>query len=235
MIRVVIIEDDAQIRRFLRTILEASGYQTHEAKTGEHGLSLAAAKRADLVLLDLGLPDLDGLTVLQRLRTWSTTPVIVLSARGSEATKVAALDQGADDYLVKPFGSDELLARMRVVARRIVPPTSGQPIYQAAGVRVDLANKTVEAHGKPVHLTPTEFKLLSELVCAAGRVVTHRQLLRAVWGPSHAEDVHYLRLYMAQLRAKLERDSTNPLVLQTEQGVGYRLTASEPVSEPKVR
>jgi two-component system KDP operon response regulator KdpE len=223
--RLLIIEDDPQIRRFLRNALAESGYDVHEADTAQRGLADAAARRPDVILLDLGLPDMDGLDVVKQIRAWTTTPIIVISARGLENTKVAALDLGADDYLVKPFGTGELLARIRAAWRHANRAASPQGTVSGHGVLIDLDHRRVTRDGAEVHLTPTEFKLLGELARNAGKVLTQRHLLREIWGPSHAEDAHYLRLYMAQLRAKLERDATDPQLLQTEQGVGYRLNA----------
>lgn len=225
--RVVVIEDDPSLRRFLKAVLGDAGYDVYLAESGERGLVEAGARRPDLILLDLGLPDLDGLEVLARLRRWSSTPVIILSARGDEVGKVRALDAGADDYLVKPFGSDELLARLRVARRHAARTSQGDEVFESGTVRIDLVARSVLVRGVRVHLTVTEFKLLGELVRAAGRVLTHRQLLTAVWGPTHADDTHYLRLYMAQLRSKLEQDPTDPHLLLTEVGVGYRLAVDE--------
>jgi two-component system KDP operon response regulator KdpE len=225
--RVIVIEDDPSLRRFLKAVLGDAGYDVYLAESGERGLVEAGARRPDLILLDLGLPDLDGLDVLARLRRWSSTPVIVLSARGDEVGKVRALDAGADDYLVKPFGSDELLARLRVARRHAARTSQGDDVFESGTVRIDLVAHSVMVRDVRVHLTVTEFKLLGELVRAAGRVLTHRQLLTAVWGPTHADDTHYLRLYMAQLRSKLERDPTDPHLLLTEVGVGYRLAVDE--------
>ncbi len=225
--RVVVIEDDPSLRRFLKAVLGDAGYDVYLAESGERGLVEAGARRPDLVLLDLGLPDLDGLEVLARLRRWSSTPVIILSARGEEVGKVRALDAGADDYLVKPFGSDELLARLRVARRHAARTAQGDEVFESGTLRIDLVAHSVMVRGVRVHLTVTEFKLLGELVRAAGRVLTHRQLLTAVWGPTHAADTHYLRLYMAQLRSKLEQDPTDPQLLLTEVGVGYRLAVDD--------
>jgi two-component system KDP operon response regulator KdpE len=225
--RVVVIEDDPQLRRFLKAVLGDAGYDVYVAESGERGLIEAGARRPDVILLDLGLPDLDGFEVLARLRHWSSTPVIILSARGDEVGKVRALDAGADDYLVKPFGSDELLARLRVARRHAARTAQGDEVFESGGVRIDLAAHSVVVRGACVHLTVTEFKLLGELVRAAGRVLTHRQLLTAVWGPTHAGDTHYLRLYMAQLRSKLEQDPADPQLLLTEVGVGYRLAVGD--------
>ncbi len=223
--RLQIIEDDPQIRRFLRNALAESGYDVHESETAQRGLAEAAAHRPDVILLDLGLPDLDGIEVVKRLRSWTTTPIIVISARGLEDTKVAALDAGADDYLVKPFGTSELLARIRAAWRHANRGASTDATVGGHGVLIDLEHRRVTRGGADIHLTPTEFRLLAELARNAGKVLTHRHLLREVWGPSHAEDAHYLRIYMGQLRAKLEHDATDPQLLLTEQGVGYRLDA----------
>lgn len=222
---VLVIEDDPQIRRFLRATLTATGYTFIEAGTAEEGLRAATTHPPDLVILDLGLPDRDGLEVTQRLREWSSVPIIVLSARGQERDKIAALDAGADDYLTKPFGVGELLARMRVALRHRArsPHDPIDPIFTVDGLRVDLARRQVWVNGAEVHLTPNEYKLLALLVRHAGKVVTHQQLLREVWGPACATETHYLRVYMSQLRHKLEADPTRPRYLLTEPGVGYRL------------
>jgi two-component system KDP operon response regulator KdpE len=221
--RLLLIEDDPQLRRFLRNALGEHSYDVHEAESGQQGLAEAAARRPEVILLDLGLPDMDGLEVVRRLRSWTTTPIIVISARGQEDAKVAALDLGADDYLVKPFGTGELLARIRAAWRHANRTATTQGSISGHGVAIDLDRRRVTRDGGEVHLTPTEFRLLSELARNAGKVLTQRHLLREIWGPSHAEDSHYLRIYMAQLRAKLERDATDPKLLLTEQGVGYRL------------
>jgi two-component system, OmpR family, KDP operon response regulator KdpE len=222
---VLLIEDEVQIRRFLRASLRGQGYRLLEAVTGDEGLLQAATRQPDLVVLDLGLPDLDGLEVLRRLREWSHVPVIVLSARGHERDKVAALDAGADDYVSKPFGIGELLARMRVALRHAARTAAGaeEPVFQAGDLRVDLARRRVSRGDTEVRLTPTEYRLLAVLVRHAGKVLTHRQLLREVWGPPYVEQTHYLRVYMTQLRHKLEADPTRPGLLLTEAGVGYRL------------
>jgi two-component system KDP operon response regulator KdpE len=222
-LRVVVIEDDPPLHRYLRRVLGDAGYDVYSAETAQRGLAEASARRPDLILLDLGLPDGDGLQVLTLLRQWFSTPVIVLSARGDEATKVRALDSGADDFLVKPFGNDELLARLRVAQRHLLRGVGKEGVFELGDVIIDLATRKIMARGVPVHLTATEFKLLCELVTAGGRVLTHGQLLTAVWGPTHSTDTHYLRLFMAQLRAKLEADPTNPQLFLTEQGVGYRI------------
>ncbi|GAB6848935.1 two-component system response regulator KdpE [Paraburkholderia sp. A1RI_3L] len=223
-ITVVLIEDEKQIRRFVRATLEAEGIAVHDADTGRQGLVEAATRKPDLVIVDLGLPDTDGLDVIRELRGWSDLPVIVLSARSQESEKVAALDAGADDYLTKPFGVSELLARIRAHLRRRNHGGSNEtPQVHFGGVTVDLALRQVSRDGAPVHLTPIEYRLLATLVRHAGRVLTHRQLLRDVWGPSHVESSHYLRIYMAHLRQKLERDPAQPEHIVTETGVGYRL------------
>ena len=224
--RLLIIEDDPQIRRFLRNALGNAEYDVIEADTAQLGLSEAAAHRPDAILLDLGLPDKDGLTVLRKLRTWTNVPILILSARGQEQAKVEALDNGADDYVVKPFGTGELLARLRVALRNANRNLPRDQQFEAEGLSIDFNSRQVLAHGREVHLTPTEFKLLTELVRGAGKVLTQKHLLRTVWGPDHVEDAHYLRLYMAQLRSKLEQDPTDPKLLLTEQGVGYRLASS---------
>lgn len=225
--RVVLVEDDPDIRKVLLALLSMEGYTVYLAETGARGLSEIAARRPDIVLLDLGLPDLDGLSVLRKVRSWSTTPVVVISALGEETLKVQALDTGADDYLVKPFGRKELLARIRVAMRHAAKEIQPDGAFEHAGIAIDISRRRVTVHGVEVRLTVTEFKLLTELVRAAGRVVTHRQLLVSVWGPSHAKDTHYLRLYMSQLRSKLEEDPACPEKLLTEQGVGYRLATPD--------
>lgn len=223
---VVLIEDEPQIRRFLRAALAGHGYRLFEAATGADGLTEAATRQPDLIILDLGLPDLDGLTVLARVREWTSVPVIVLSARGQDRDKIAALDAGADDYVSKPFSAGELLARMRAALRRREQPGGATATVFAVGtLRVDLARRHVLVDDKEVHLTPIEYKLLTTLVHHAGRVLTHRQLLKDVWGPSHAEDSQNLRFYVGQLRRKLEAVPAQPRYLLTEPGVGYRLAA----------
>lgn len=221
---VLVIEDEPQIRRFLRATLASHAYVVIEASTAEEGLSQAATRQPDLVILDLGLPDLDGLVVTQRLRHWSRVPILVLSARGQETDKIAALDAGADDYLTKPFGVGELLARMRVAMRHAAATQeSVAPVFHAGDLHVDLAKRQVFVRDEEVHLTPIEYRLLTTLVRYAGKVVTHNQLLREVWGPAYQGENHYLRVYMGQLRHKLEDDPARPRYLLTEPGVGYRL------------
>ena len=220
---VVVIEDEPQIRRFVRTGLEAEGCQVFEAGTGERGLVEAGTRKPDLVILDLGLPDRDGVDVVRDLRSWTAVPVLILSARADESDKVAALDAGADDYLTKPFGVAELLARVRALLRRARVSGDAGPVAAFGEVTVDLARRRVTRGETEVHLTPIEYRLLALLIANAGRVLTHRQLLREVWGPSHAEDTHYLRVYMTGLRRKLEANPTLPRHIRTESGVGYRL------------
>ena len=223
---VVAVEEDPQIRRFLRTGLESHGFQVHEAETGGQGIAEAANRRPDIVILDLGLPDMDGVQVVRRIREWSALPVIVLSARATETDKVAALDAGADDYLTKPFGLGELLARIRVALRHAQGAAQEKGgVYSVAGLKVDLAQRRVLVDGREVHLTPIEYRLLAALVKNAGKVLTHRQLLKDVWGPAYVERSHYLRVHMAALRHKLEEDPARPRFLLTEAGVGYRLAA----------
>jgi two-component system KDP operon response regulator KdpE len=222
----VVIEDDPQIRRFLRTGLSAEPFRIFEAETGKDGLVEAATRKPDLVILDLGLPDIDGVDVVAQLREWYTRPIIILSARSNEQEKIKALDAGADDYLTKPFGIGELMARIRVALRRALRDESpGETVFGFGQVKVDLGARRVFRAGAEVHLTPNEYRLLTTLIKHAGKVCTHRQLLSEVWGPSRVEHGHYLRIYMAQLRHKLEDDPTHPRFLRTEVGVGYRLLA----------
>jgi two-component system KDP operon response regulator KdpE len=224
---VLIVEDEPQMRRFLRAALEGHAYRPIEAATAREGIAQATGRNPDAILLDLGLPDADGIDVTRQLRQWSTTPIIVISARGQEQDKVAALDAGADDYLTKPFGVGELLARLRVGLRHAVQRATGtsDPTFAVGGLRVDLERRRVFVDEQEVHLTPTEYKLLTALVHQAGKVLTHRQLLRDVWGPNAIDHTHYLRVYMTQLRHKLEADPARPRYLLTETGVGYRLQA----------
>jgi len=222
---VLMIEDDPQIRRFLRAALAAEDYQFHEALTAEEGIAQAAARQPDLVLLDLGLPDRDGLEVIRGIRLWSQMPIVVLSARGQEKDKIAALDLGADDYVAKPFAVGELLARIRAALRRAAPLAAdgADAVIRFGTVQADFEKRVITVGGEEVHLTPNEYKLLQVLIKHAGRVVTQRQLLNEVWGPQHTDQSQYLRVYVAQLRRKLERDPARPRYLQTEPGVGYRL------------
>ncbi len=221
---ILLIEDEPQMRRFLRITIQGHGYRLVESETGKDGLLQAASRNPDIVLLDLGLPDLDGLEVTRRLREWTQTPIIVISAREQEQDKVKALDAGADDYLTKPFSAGELMARIRVALRHATLRSGKQePVFVFQDLRVDLAQRQVFRNNQEVHLTPIEYKLLTVLVRHAGKVITHRQLLREVWGPAHANEVQYLRVYMTQLRHKLENDPARPRFLMNEPGIGYRL------------
>ncbi|WP_422849484.1 response regulator [Acidovorax sp. M14] len=230
---ILIVEDEADIRRFVRLTLESEGHTVHEAATLQRGLIEAGTRRPDLVVLDLGLPDGDGVDLIRDLRTWSAMPIIVLSARSAEASKIAALDAGADDYLVKPFGSGELMARVRAQLRRSQRASGAEatPVIQFGAITVDLARRTVERStggngegndSEALHLTPIEYKLLTYLASQPDRVITHAQLLKAVWGPGHAEDTHYVRVHMANLRKKVEDNASMPRHLRTEAGIGYR-------------
>jgi two-component system, OmpR family, KDP operon response regulator KdpE len=219
----LLIEDEPQMRRFLCATLRANGYQVIEAATARTALAQISGRNPELILLDLGLPDRDGLDLARDIRRTATAPVIVISARGREQDKVTALDLGVDDYITKPFGVKELLARIRVALRRVTQPVGQGPVFQAGGLEVDLERRTVTRDGEAVHLTPTEYKLLAALIRHAGGVITHRQLLQEVWGAGQSNQTHYLRVYMGQLRHKLERDSARPRLLLTEPGVGYRL------------
>ena len=226
---ILIIEDELPIRRVLCATLQASGYQVIAAATAQEGCTQAALRQPALILLDLGLPDLDGLEVTRRLREWATMPIIILSARGRESDKIAALDAGADDYVTKPFEMGELLARIRVVLRHVARTTQAPdtPVFTVGQLQVDLARRYVSVAAQPVHLTPIEYKLLATLVHYAGKVVTHRQLLQEVWGDHAMHEAHYLWVYMSQLRHKLEPEPARPRYLLTEPGVGYRLRADE--------
>ena len=217
----LVIDDEAQIRRLLRVTLEANGYAVFDAATGQDGIVQAAQCRPEIILLDLGLPDLDGVEVLKRIREWSRVPVIILSVRDREHDKIAALDAGADDFVTKPFGSGELLARLRTALRRS-QPQSATAIFRAGKIEVDLAARVVRKNGVEVKLTPTEYALLRLLVVHAGKILTHRQLLSEVWGPNAAELTHYLRVHIAHLREKLEDDAAQPKLILTEPAVGYR-------------
>jgi two-component system KDP operon response regulator KdpE len=222
--RLLLIEDEPEIRRFLRVSLVGHGFDLTECQTGREGLLRAAEAPPDIVLLDLGLPDIDGLQFIQELRGWSAVPIVVLSARGAEHDKIQALDAGADDYLTKPFGVGELLARVRVALRHARQGTEpGEPTVTSGPLRIDLAARQVTLDGHEVRLTPTEYRLLALLARHAGKVVTHRQLLKDVWGPEAVHETHYLRVYLAQLRQKLDDVPAQPRFLLTEPGVGYRL------------
>ncbi|HXU02531.1 MAG TPA: response regulator [Polyangia bacterium] len=221
---VLVVEDEPQMRRFLRASLTSHGYQLCEAATAAEATALATSRNPEMVLLDLGLPDEDGVDLTRRLREWSRVPIIVISARGREADKVAVLDAGADDYLTKPFGVGELLARMRVALRHAQEAAGApMPIIEIGPLRIDFARREVKMNDVEVHLTPIEYRLLAFLAQNAGRVLTHSQILKEVWGPGHTDETHYLRVYMAQLRRKIEVEPARPRLLQTEPGVGYRM------------
>jgi two-component system KDP operon response regulator KdpE len=220
--RVVVIEDEQQIRRFVRHALQEEGCMVFEAETAAQGLIEAGAREPDLIILDLGLPDRDGSGVIRELRAWSDVPVIILSARSNEDDKIDALDAGADDYLTKPFGIGELLARTRALLRRKPRDSAASPLISFGAVQIDLSKRSVEVAGAAVHLTPVEYRLLGVLLAHSGRVLTHRYLLKQVWGPSCVESNHYLRVYVAHLRRKLEADPAQPEHILTETGVGYR-------------
>ncbi|WP_118985708.1 two-component system response regulator KdpE [Photorhabdus sp. CRCIA-P01] len=219
---ILIIEDEKEIRRFVRLALEGEGYRVFDSDTLKRGLIEAGTRKPDLIILDLGLPDGDGINLIRDLRQWSSIPVIVLSARDKEADKVAALDVGADDYLSKPFGISELLARVRVALRRFARTNKEESIVHFSDVVVDLVNRRITKNDEELHLTPIEFRLLGELLANSGKVLTQRQLLNQVWGPNYVEHNHYLRIYMGHLRQKLETDPTRPKHLLTETGIGYR-------------
>lgn len=223
----LLIEDEVGIRRFLRAALEGQGFTCVEAPTGNEGIAQAATRAPEIILLDLGLPDMDGLEVMRRIREWSTVPIIVLTARGKEREKVDALDRGADDYVTKPFSVLELLARVRAARRYRAESGATAEVIETGGLRIDMARRRVSVQGNAVQLTPIEYRLLATLARHAGRVLTHEFLLREVWGPTSTEQRHYLRVYMAQLRQKLEADPSRPTVLMTEPGVGYRMAEAD--------
>jgi len=225
---VLVVDDEPQMRKFIRASLESHGYKISEAATVKSALAQVASGKPDLILLDLGLPDGDGIELTRQLREWSEVPIIVISARGREADKVEALDAGARDYLTKPFGVNELLARMRVALRhaQAVTAASAQPIFEAGELRVDFVRREVQRAGVTLHLTPMEYKLLSLLVRHAGQALTHRKILSELWGPGHTTQTHYVRVQMAELRKKIEADPARPKLLITEPGVGYRLRDS---------
>lgn len=221
-IRILVIDDESQIRRLLRVALTGHGYEVSEAASGQDGLNEAAVYRPDLIILDLGLPDIDGLEVVRRLREWSKTPVIILSVKEQENDKIDALDAGADDYVTKPFGMGELLARIRAALRHAAG-VGEEPVLNFGDLSIDLAHRRIVVNGKEVKLTPIEYDLMKNLAFHAGKVITHKQLLRTIWGPAYEKDSHYLRVYVGQLRRKIEKDPANPQHIITEPGVGYRL------------
>ncbi|HEX9410195.1 MAG TPA: response regulator transcription factor [Actinomycetota bacterium] len=220
--KVLAVDDEPQILRALRTSLTARGHDVMTAPNGETALDILASTEMDLVVLDLGLPGIDGVEVIRRLRSWSSVPVVVLSVRDAQSDKVAALDAGADDYVTKPFAMDELLARTRAVLRRSGPGETESPVVTAGDLEIDLARRLVTRSGEPIHLTPTEFSLLEQFVSNPGKLLTHRWLLQKVWGTAYGDQSHYLRVYVANLRKKLEQDPSSPSLIMTEPGVGYR-------------
>lgn len=225
--RVLVVDDEPQIRRFLRTSLSAHGYTIMEAANGQEAIRKATLERPDVIILDLGLPDVDGIEVIRCIREWSKVPIIVLSVRGRESDKIAALDAGADDYVTKPFGMGELMARIRAALRNWLKKEADEPVFQTGGLVVDLAKRMVSVDGREIRLTPTEYDLLRVLVIHAGKVVTHQHLLREVWGPADVDETHYVRVYVGQLRLKMEADPAQPRYILTEPGVGYRLCVDQ--------
>lgn len=225
---ILVVDDEPAILRALRTILSRQGYQVETAETGRQTLDLHERRHPDLILLDLGLPDMDGMEIVREVRAWSSTPIVVLSVRGEERDKVQALDLGADDYLVKPFGVDELLARIRASLRHAVKPRAGaEPVFRTGGLEVDMEHRRVRVAGDEVHLTPTEYALLKAFINHPDKIMTDRMLLQQVWGPQYGSESHYLHVYVARLRRKLEPDPQNPRYLVTDPGVGYRLVTEE--------
>jgi two-component system KDP operon response regulator KdpE len=229
---VLVVDDEMQIRRLLRAGMELDGFVVQEAENGADALRIATLRPPDLIILDLGLPDMDGADVLDRLRSWSSVPLIVLSVRSSEAEKVRLLEKGADDYVVKPFGMAELLARAHAAMRRQVRASTGEPVVKVGPLSIDLAARNVTINGARVTLTPKEYRLLQLLAQHAGNVVTHQYLLKEVWGSPHIHDTHYLRIFVRKLRQKIEKDPTQPRILQTELGIGYRLALADSPAQP---
>ncbi|MBL9134993.1 MAG: response regulator [Verrucomicrobiales bacterium] len=221
---ILVIDDEPQIRRLLRVTLETHGYRVFDADTGQEGIAQAALRRPDVILLDLGLPDIDGHNVLRRIREWSQVPILILSVRDAESDKITALDQGADDYVTKPFSAGELLARLRAALRK-AQPNADQTFHRVGPIEVDLAARTVRKEGQDVRLTPIEYALFRLLLLNSGRVLTHRYLLSQVWGPNAVQQTHYLRVHIAHLREKVEPDPQQPRLILTESGIGYRLVA----------
>ena len=228
--RILVVDDEPQIRRFLRLGLEGQGYRVVEAQTADAALKAAVAEQPELVVLDLGLPDREGFEVLGALREWSRAPVLVLSVRNREAEKVRAFDLGADDYVVKPFGMAELLARIKAALRRRTEAQADEPVFQVGGLEVDLGRRVVRVDGADVRLSPKQYRLLQILVSNAGKVVTHRQLLKEIWGPVHHDDIQYLRVFVRKLRSRIEADPGRPRYLLTELGVGYRLRTPDQIA-----
>ncbi|MFN8411104.1 MAG: response regulator [Anaerolineales bacterium] len=224
--RVLVVDDETPIRRYLRTALSAQGFSVFEAANGEEAINAVVTHHPDIVILDLGLPDFDGIEVTRRLREWSQIPIIILSVREAEQDKIAALDAGADDYLTKPFGTGELMARMRVSMRRLVH-TSDDPIFKVDGLQMDISRRVVTVDGNQVSLTPTEYEILRLLLQNAGKVLTHNQLLRQVWGTAYESEMHILRVNISNLRRKIEPDPARPSYIHTEPGVGYRLKVQD--------
>lgn len=221
-LRILVIDDEPQIRKLLNVSLQAHGYQISEAATGREGIQQAAAFKPDLAIVDLGLPDMDGKEVIRQIRDWSVMPIIILTARDQEQEKISALDAGADDYITKPFGIGELMARLRVCLRRIAA-SDNEPVLRCGGLAVDLLQRRVTVDDREIKLTPTEYELIKFMIQHAGRVLTHKQLLKAGWGNSYGEDTHYIRIYISQLRRKIEQDPAQPHYIVTESGIGYRL------------
>ena len=221
--RILIIDDEPQIRRFLRTTLQAHDYHVIESSSGRDGIVRAGMESPDLIILDLGLPDIDGSDVIVKIREWSGTPIIVLSVRGRESDKIQALDRGADDYITKPFGAGELLARIRTALRHRLQSESDSPLFRTGGLTIDMTKRIVTVDDREVKLTPKEYELLRHLAIHAGKVLTHQHLLREVWGPTHTGETHYVRVYVGAIRQKLEADPSQPRYIVTEPGVGYRL------------
>ena len=224
---ILIVEDEPEIRRFVRSALTAEGHKVVESVNARRGAIDATTHKPDLAIVDLGLPDRDGIDVIRQIRTWSPMPIIVLSARVQESSKISAFEAGADDYVTKPFGIRELIARVRVALRRALRTASGQQLLVLGSATIDIEARTAVRDGRPVHLTPIEFRIVACLAKSPGMVVTHKQLLTEVWGPAHAADTHYLRIYLKQLRDKLEADPVQPHYFVTETGIGYRLIASD--------